>query len=487
MEREQENGVEPSCKLSNGEKNQQSAQKSQPSKVKRLSKRLSAYFSFVRIDEPNELTRSNPSVDSTVSFLEESKPRFYFGDLDMQRSRAMSESESLRRKYKEESTSIGNRASCGPEMKDFANVLLEERKNTHSSVRRVSSMPITSSTAQASPPPFDRLHLYEKLNQLGEGSYATVYKGISKVNKMFVALKEIRLQEDEGAPFTAIREASLLKQLKHHNIVRLHDIIHTNRNLTLVFEYLHTDLCQYLERHPDGLKGHNAKLFLFQLLRGLSYIHKRRILHRDLKPQNLLLSEQGDLKLADFGLARSKTVPSRTYSNEVVTLWYRPPDVLCGSKTYSTSLDVWGVGCIFLEMLTGLPIFPGTKGVEDQLDRIWKVCGSPDDDWFNSYKLFSKNDFHQYKSKELSHFVPRLRNIKGSEDIASKMIQCRPENRLSCDQAINHDYFSDLPKELHILPDSVSIFTIKGISMEKESERSRRKSDQDDSSKSYFL
>ena len=137
-----------------------------------------------------------------------------------------------------------------------------------------------------------------------------------------------------------------------------------------------------MERHPGGLDHRNVRLFLFQLLRGLTYCHKRRVLHRDVKPQNLLISEIGELKLADFGLARAKSVPSHTYSHEVVTLWYRPPgefslnevfcrifnklkstffhlDVLLGSTEYSTSLDMWGVGCIFVEMITGMPTFPG--------------------------------------------------------------------------------------------------------------------------------
>lgn len=163
-----------------------------------------------------------------------------------------------------------------------------------------------------------------------------------------MALKEIRLQEEEGAPFTAIREASLLKELKHSNIVTLHDIVHTRETLTFVFEYVvsgrdlwpytcflinnivnyslqNTDLSQYMEKHPGGLDHRNVRLFLFQLLRGLSYCHKRRVLHRDVKPQNLLISDCGELKLADFGLARAKSVPSHTYSHEVVTLWYRPP------------------------------------------------------------------------------------------------------------------------------------------------------------------
>ena len=169
--------------------------------------------------------------------------------------------------------------------------------------------------------PYGRLEAYIKLERLGEGSYATVFKGFSNLTNQVVALKEIRLQEEEGTPFTAIREASLLKDLRHANIVTLHDIIHTKSSLTFVFEYLDTDLSQYLESHPGGLSARHIKLFMFQLLRGLAFCHKRRILHRDVKPQNLLISRQGELKLADFGLARAKSVPSHTYSHEVVTLW----------------------------------------------------------------------------------------------------------------------------------------------------------------------
>ncbi|KAK1806619.1 hypothetical protein P4O66_005133, partial [Electrophorus voltai] len=233
-----------------------------------------------------------------------------------------------------------------------------------------------SSPSSPTSPKFGKADSYEKLERLGEGSYATVYKGKSKVNGKLVALKVIRLQEEEGTPFTAIREASLLKGLKHANIVLLHDIIHTKETLTLVFEYVHTDLCQYMDKHPGGLHPDNVRLFLFQLLRGLSYIHQRYILHRDLKPQNLLISDSGELKLADFGLARAKSVPSHTYSNEVVTLWYRPPDVLLGSTDYSTCLDMWGVGCIFVEMIQGVAAFPGVKDIQDQLERIFLVSSS---------------------------------------------------------------------------------------------------------------
>src|SRR6185437_12608413 len=146
-----------------------------------------------------------------------------------------------------------------------------------------------------------------------------------------------------GTPSTAVREISILKQLQHPNIVHLHEIIHTESSLTLVFEYLDQDLKNYLDACGDrGIDDYTIKSFLFQLLQGIAYCHKHRVLHRDLKPQNLLINMEGELKLADFGLARGFGIPVKKYTHEVVTLWYRPPDVLMGSTKYSTQVDIWG-------------------------------------------------------------------------------------------------------------------------------------------------
>uniref|UniRef100_A0A8C7XH92 cyclin-dependent kinase n=1 Tax=Oryzias sinensis TaxID=183150 RepID=A0A8C7XH92_9TELE len=245
---------------------------------------------------------------------------------------------------------------------------------------------------------------------LFQGTYATVFKGRSKLTDNLVALKEIRLEHEEGAPCTAIREVSLLKDLKHANIVTLHDIVHTEKSLTLVFEYLDKDLKQYMDDCGNIMSMHNVKVFLFQILRGLSYCHRRKVLHRDLKPQNLLINEKGELKLADFGLARAKSVPTKTYSNEVVTLWYRPPDVLLGSSEYSTQIDMWGVGCIFYEMAAGRPLFPGST-VEDELHLIFRLLGTPTEDkWpgISSIEEFKSYNFPKYKPQPLINHAPRL-------------------------------------------------------------------------------
>ncbi|KAF9358648.1 Cyclin-dependent kinase 3, partial [Mortierella sp. NVP85] len=210
-----------------------------------------------------------------------------------------------------------------------------------------------------------RLEGYQKMEKIGEGTYGVVYKAYQSGTDKAVALKKIRLENaDEGVPSTAIREISLLKELKHINVVQLLDIIHDETKLYLVFEFLELDLKKYVDRvHTTtgggaGLPIHQVKELLFQLLQGVEFCHGRRILHRDLKPQNLLIDDKQTLKLADFGLARAFGIPLRTYTHEVVTLWYRAPEILLGSRHYSTAVDMWSVGCIFAEMVTRKALFP---------------------------------------------------------------------------------------------------------------------------------
>ncbi|XP_078260408.1 cyclin-dependent kinase 2-like isoform X6 [Rhinoraja longicauda] len=193
---------------------------------------------------------------------------------------------------------------------------------------------------------------FQKVEKIGEGTYGVVYKAMNKVTGEMVALKKIRLDaEMEGVPSTAIREISLLKELNHRNIVRLLDVIHSEKKLYLVFEFLNQDLKKYMDSAPPtGLPLQLVKSYLFQLLQGVAFCHSHRVLHRDLKPQNLLINDGGAIKLADFGLARAFGVPVRTYTHEVVTLWYRAPEILMGCKFYSTAVDVWSIGCIFAEM-----------------------------------------------------------------------------------------------------------------------------------------
>ena len=226
---------------------------------------------------------------------------------------------------------------------------------------------------------------YIRTTKLGEGTYGVVYRAKDQKGQEIYALKKIRLQaEEEGIPSTAIREISLLKELNHVNIVKLYEVLHSPKKLTLVFEYVEQDLKKIIDAaNGKGLEMNLVKSFLYQLLRGVDYIHKNKVLHRDLKPQNLLINKDNIMKIGDFGLARGYGIPVKNYTHEVVTLWYRPPDVLLGNKTYGTTVDMWSIGCIFAEMVTGKPLFPGNSET-DQLKKIFLIMGTPTENYASS-------------------------------------------------------------------------------------------------------
>ncbi|GMH99067.1 hypothetical protein TrLO_g3616 [Triparma laevis f. longispina] len=286
---------------------------------------------------------------------------------------------------------------------------------------------------------------YQKMEKVGEGTYGVVYKAKDRVTNEIVALKKIRLEaEDEGIPSTAIREISLLKELQHPNIVRLYDVVHTERKLTLVFEFLDQDLKKYLDICDGGLGMPILKSFLFQLLTGVSYCHHHRVLHRDLKPPNLLINREGQLKLADFGLARAFGIPVRSYTHEVVTLWYRAPDVLMGSRKYSTPVDVWSIGCIFAEMVNGRPLVTGTSE-GDQLNRIFRLLGTPTLDQYPGL-----TDLPDYTAdlakhdppKSIASLVPSLGEV--GVDLFEKMMAYDPGRRITAQNALGHAFFDDM-------------------------------------------
>ncbi|XP_028397423.1 cyclin-dependent-like kinase 5 [Dendronephthya gigantea] len=285
---------------------------------------------------------------------------------------------------------------------------------------------------------------YEKLEKIGEGTYGTVFKAKNKETHEIVALKRVRLDDDdEGVPSSALREICLLKELKHKNIVRLYDIMISEKKLTLVFEYCDQDLKKYFDSCQGEVDANIVKSFMYQLLRGLAFCHANNVLHRDLKPQNLLINKDGELKLGDFGLARPFGIPVRCYSAEVVTLWYRPPDVLMGAKIYTTSIDMWSAGCIFAELSNGgRPLFPGSD-VDDQLRKIYKILGSPNEEaWPGMTKLPEYKDYGFHLPVSLSHVVPKLPSI--GRDLLQKLLVFNPLMRMAADVAMNHQYFNDL-------------------------------------------
>lgn len=272
-----------------------------------------------------------------------------------------------------------------------------------------------------------------------------MFKGRNRQTGELVALKEIHLDSEEGTPSTAIREISLMKELKHENIVGLHDVIHTENKLMLVFDYMDGDLKKYMDNNGDrgALRPELIRSFMYQLLKGIDFCHKNKVLHRDLKPQNLLINHLGKLKLGDFGLARAFGIPVNTFSNEVVTLWYRAPDVLLGSRTYNTSIDIWSAGCIMAEMYTGRPLFPGTTN-EDQITRIFRIMGTPTERTWPGISQFPeyKQNFQMYATQDLRQILPMI--DPDGIDVLQKMLQVRPELRISADKALEHRWFDPI-------------------------------------------
>ncbi|KAF9932755.1 Cyclin-dependent kinase catalytic subunit [Linnemannia zychae] len=250
---------------------------------------------------------------------------------------------------------------------------------------------------------------YQKLEKIGEGTYGVVYKATT--TGQVVAMKKIRLENEDE------------------------DIVYEESKLFLVFEFLELDLKKYMDnpanvRHPAGLPMEQVKNYLYQLIQGVEFCHRRRILHRDLKPQNLLIDENRNLKLADFGLARAFGIPLRTYTHEVITLWYRAPEILLGSRHYSTAVDMWSIGCIFAEMITKRPLFPGDSEI-DELFKIFKILGTPNETvWPGVSSLKDWNpEFPVWQRKDLKTLIPGLNNE--GLDLLEQLIDYSPARRIS--------------------------------------------------------
>ncbi|KAK3023692.1 hypothetical protein RJ639_044302 [Escallonia herrerae] len=270
---------------------------------------------------------------------------------------------------------------------------------------------------------------FEKLEQIGEGTYGQVYMAREIRTGEIVALKKIRMDnEREGFPITAIREIKILKKLHHENVLRkMSKGGQANGNkykggIYMVFEYMDHDLTGLADRPGMRFSVPQIKCYMRQLLTGLHYCHVNQVLHRDIKGSNLLIDNEGNLKLADFGLAR-------------------PPELLLGSTKYGPAVDMWSVGCIFAELLHGKPIFPG-KDEPEQLNKIFELCGAPDEviwpgvskiPWYNNFK----------PSRPLKR---RLREVfrhfdRHALELLEKMLTLDPSQRISAKDALDAEYF----------------------------------------------
>ncbi|KAF4120215.1 hypothetical protein GMORB2_3342 [Geosmithia morbida] len=322
-----------------------------------------------------------------------------------------------------------------------------------------------------------RIADYELQGKLGEGTFGEVHRARSRKTGALVALKKIIMHhEKDGFPITALREIKLLKLLCHENVVGLEDMAveHPTKQadkrkkpiMYMVMPYMNHDLSGLLDNPSVHFKEPQIKCYMLQLLRGLRYLHENHILHRDMKAANLLINNQGILQIADFGLARHYDGPvpvpgqpmgegRRDYTGLVVTRWYRPPELLLQLRQYTTAIDVWGVGCIFGEMLVGKPILSGESDPH-QLELIWDLMGSPSDDNMPGWRLLP-GGHHLTPRPRPGNLQSRFRDYgQGVISLLKELLKLDWKTRINAADAIEHPYFKMSP--LPLRPSDIPTF-----------------------------
>ncbi|KAL9245892.1 hypothetical protein vseg_019491 [Gypsophila vaccaria] len=292
---------------------------------------------------------------------------------------------------------------------------------------------------------------YQPITGVGSGSYGVVCSSINTTTNEKVAIKKIaNVFNDEVDALRALRELKILRHLRHENVIALKDVVIASNCKTdfsdvyLVSELMDTDLHSIIQSSQPLTRDH-IKYFMFQLLRGLNYLHSANILHRDLKPKNLLINANCDLKICDFGLARTNKGPGQPMTEHVVTRWYRAPELLLRCDKYGPSVDMWAVGCILGELLGRKPIFPG-KDALDQLKQIIKFVGTQDDS--NLGFVTDQRAYGFLKSLPYSAGQSLVGLFFGSDplalDLLRKMLVFDPRMRITVGEALRHPYMADL-------------------------------------------
>ncbi|KAH6640938.1 hypothetical protein F5144DRAFT_117130 [Chaetomium tenue] len=310
-------------------------------------------------------------------------------------------------------------------------------------VKRLKEKPTLPADLAASKSVFFRKPGNESV--VGSGTYGKVFKGLNVYTKKLVALKKIRMEgERDGFPVTAVREIKLLRSLGHKNIVQLQEVMVEANDCFMVFEYLSHDLTGLLNHPTYTLEPGHKKHLARQLFEGLDYLHTRGVLHRDIKAANILVSNEGILKLADFGLARFYAKHHQLdYTNRVITIWYRSPELLLGETQYGPAVDIWSAACVLVEIFTKRAIFPGDGSEINQLEKIHAVLGTPNrKDWPNLVEMpwfallrptYRKPNVFAEKYKD--QLTP------AAFDLLTSMFHYDPDKRPTAAEVLKHPYF----------------------------------------------
>lgn len=289
---------------------------------------------------------------------------------------------------------------------------------------------------------------FEKLNRIGEGTYGIVYRAKDTKTNKIVALKKVRMEnEKDGLPVSSLREISVLLSCHHENIVQLKEVV-VGRSLESIFlsmEYCEQDLASLLDNMQSPFTESQVKCIVLQVLKGLKYLHKNFIVHRDLKVSNLLMTDKGCVKIADFGLARWFGLPLKPMTPRVVTLWYRAPELLLQAKTQTTSVDMWAAGCILGELLGNRPLLPGRSEI-GQLELIVSLLGTPSEAiWpgFNALPGLQNFSLKQQPYNNLKQKFPWL--TAAGLRLLNFLFMYDPKKRATAEECLQSSYFKEIP------------------------------------------
>lgn len=313
---------------------------------------------------------------------------------------------------------------------------------------------------------------------VGAGTYGKVFKAIHIYTKNKVALKKIRMEgERDGFPITAVREVRLLQHLRHKHVVALQEVMVEKNECFMVFEYLSHDLTGLINHPTFKLTPAHKKDLARQMFEGLDYLHRRGVLHRDIKAANILISNTGQLKYADFGLARFYTKSRQLdYTNRVITIWYRPPELLLGETQYGPAVDIWSAACVFVEMFTKKAIFPGEGGELSQLEKVYNVLGTPTrQDWPAIIDL-PWFELIQPVDRRKRVFEAMFQEVFSSAalDLVQSMFRYDPQKRPNAEEILAHPYFTEeAPKPMQ----AIELQDVPGDWHEFESKAHRREND----------